>query len=557
MKHYLLILLAAMVLVTGVQGLSLTFQNPEDFSAQVICLGSPTACSWTHNSSGGNSYVNAGNMKVSNAEPKIMTYSAATVISGWTYTAVCFYDQAKTSMACTSTSIGDNSRVEAKIEGGKGCVYDDGELDGCTGVLAVNPSHIGYGNTISVDDIIWGSTESKYIFGMPESGYFLMKDILNPAASGFYRANQTDPTGAPILITSSQFTSTFGKGSGDNETVTLQYWPGGAYQNYYTGTSWAGPIYWNLTDFFSDSTAAPYGLYITTIHDQVPLTDPYVVSDFIPYIGSGATIQYDKNSYSVGENAVLTVIVSDSYYDTSTYAYHVVIQDIYGTEVYDEPISFTTISPYTGTATYQWSEDDDEGVYYGLIYATRLDDDVELLMDYDTADLNSVLVIEGYVFGAETELVISGALVNVTQGVTTDALTTAADGNYTTTSTFVANAPTTIFASATGYDTYQHVFTPLRAGTIQINLTLMPTNPAHSGIALGGLARSPPYNRTINNALVTIQNASAPYGNYTALTNSVGYYIKDYMPNNYWWNIWGSKTGFSNSSIYQKLVVGS
>jgi len=252
----------------------------------------------------------------------------------------------------------------------------------------------------------------------------------------------------------------------------------------------------------------------------------------------------------------LTVIISDSYYDTSTYAYHVVIQDIYGTEVYDEPISFSAFSPYTGTATHQWSEDGDEGVYYGLIYATRLSDDVELLMNYDTADLNSLLVIDGYVFDAETELVISGATVNVTQGVTTDSITTPADGNYTTTSTFVANAPTTIFASAAGYDDYQHVFTPLRAGVIEINITLMPTNPAHYGIALGGLARSPPYNRTINNALITIQNATAPSGNYTVLTNSVGYYIKDYMPNNYWWNIWGSKSGFSDSPIYQKLVIG-
>jgi hypothetical protein len=91
---------------------------------------------------------------------------------------------------------------------------------------------------------------------------------------------------------------------------------------------------------------------------------------------------------------------------------------------------------------------------------------------------------------------------------------------------------------------------------MQINITLMPTVPTHSGIALVGIARSPPYGRTINSATVDIQNTTAPYGSYSVTTNSVGYYIKNSMPNNYLWDIWGSKTGFSNSSIYQKLVTG-
>jgi hypothetical protein len=114
--------------------------------------------------------------------------------------------------------------------------------------------------------------------------------------------------------------------------------------------------------------------------------------------------------------------------------------------------------------------------------------------------------------------------------------------------------PTTIVASKSGYETYQTVFTPLYAGTIQVNLTLMPTSPTYTGIALGGIARTPPYNRTINSATITINKAGI--GNYLATTNSVGYYIQNSMPNGTIWDIWGSKTGFSNSSIYQKLVVG-
>jgi hypothetical protein len=81
----------------------------------------------------------------------------------------------------------------------------------------------------------------------------------------------------------------------------------------------------------------------------------------------------------------------------------------------------------------------------------------------------------------------------------------------------------------------------------------MPTSLTFSGVALGGIARTPPYNRTIDSATITITNANATY---TVTTNSAGYYIKNYMRANEVWNIWGAKTGFGNSSTYSKLVVG-
>ena len=521
-----------MVLVTGVQGLALDFQNTPDFSEHVIIIPGSGVGTWQHSATGGNSYIyTTQGARMLNADPLLMTYAACS-LTGTSSSRVRaeFYDSSMINIgAITSNPFNPfiiGNRVEITISGGTVLMYVNGVLDPTASeTLTQNPSYIGWGQWDGTlqgyfDDCIWGDTESKYIFGMPESGYFLMKDILNPAASGFYRANQTDPVGAPTLITSSTFTSTFGKPATNNESITLSSPTGGTQQIQYTNTAMAGVITWNLTAFFE---TAPYGLYQTDINPQTN-SSGYATSDWIPFIGSGASIQYDKNSYSVGENAVLTVIVSDSYYDTSTYAYHVVIQDIYGTEVYDEPISFSALSPYTGTATYQWSEDDDEGVYYGSIYATRLSDDVELLMNYDTADLNSLLVINGYVFDAQNATVLSGALVNWTQGVTTDALTSAADGNYTTTSAFVSGAPTSLVASAVGFETYTHTFTPLRAGTIQINISLMPTSPIYAGNAIGGLARSPPYNNTIASAQVEIVNGT----DYNAtLTNAAGYYIKN------------------------------
>jgi len=539
-------------MVGGVQGLALTFQQPEDVSAQASCYyGNTGFCTWTHNATGGNSYIYTTNdyIGVYSVTPLPMTYSAATKTGIWMFAQL--FDSAFNVLDSPQFNTGAG-RWEMKMIGGTAHYYQNGVERGTSHSLAVNPSYMvwGGGSPGTVDDIIWGSTGSKYIFGMPETGYYLMKDIINPAASGFYRVNTTNSTGAPTSIASTSMTSTFGKGSGDNETVCLENYGAGCYQNYYTGTAYAGVITWNLTAFFEST--APYGLYDTTIRTQVPSTDPYVLSERIPYIGSGASIQFDKNSYAVGEEATLTVIISDGYYDTATYDYSVVIQDIWGTKVYDSPITFG-ITPYTGHAYHTWVDTNDEGLYYGLIYATRKSDNVDILMNYDSADLNSVLVVEGYVFNAEAATVLSGATVNVTQGTTTDSLTSAADGNYSSTSAFSANQPTTIVASKTGYETYQHVFTPLYAGSIQINLTLMPTTPTFSGVALGGIARTPPYNRTIGSATITITNANATY---TVTTNSAGYYIKNYMRPNEWWNVIGSKTGFGNSSTYNKLVVG-
>jgi len=559
MKRYFLLLVALLVLVVGVQGLALDLQNPADFSAHISCNGG--TCSWTQNATGGNSYISVPNPggHVISQTPLIMTYAASTCTIGtptYSWCDVRLYDSTGTliniggSYFLNLGSGASTGRAEVKIVGNTATGYWNGVAGPTISGLTVNPSYIGFKGD-RVDDIIWGNTESRYIFGMPESGYFLMKDILNPSASGFYRVNQTVANGSPTLITSTTFTSTFGKNSGTNETVVLSSPTGGSGLTYSTGTAYAGTINWNLTQFFASS--APYGLYQTDINPQTN-SPGFATSDWIPYIGSGASIHFDKNSYAVGETATATVVVSDSYYDTDVYSYHVVIQDIYGTEAYDEPISFSVFSPYTGIAEYQWTDDNDEGVYYGLIYAKRLSDNEELLMNYDTADLNSNLIVSGYVFNAETAGVISGATVNVTQGVTTDSLTSAADGNYSSTSAFTANAPTTIVASKSGYETYQHVFTPLYAGTIQINLTLMPTSPTYTGIALGGIARTPPYNRTINSATVTINKTGI--GNYIATTNSVGYYIQNSMPNGTIWDIWGSKSGFSTSVVYQKLVVG-
>jgi hypothetical protein len=269
-------------MVVGVQGLSLTFQNPSDFSAHVACTGS---CSWTQNPSGGNSYITQPSGDVLSQTPLLMTYAAATYLNTQPNAGIDLFDGSMNNIASLNTGyLYAGDRIEMKMVGGAAYLYVNGIETGHSSALAQNPSYVAFASN-TVDNIIWGSTESQYIFGNPENGYFLQKDILNPANSGFFRVNQTDPNGAPTLIESYSFASTFGKNSGTNETVTLHSPTGGTGGTYYTGTAYAGQIQWNLTEFFASS--AGYGLYQTDINPQTS-SPGFATSEWIPYIGSNS-----------------------------------------------------------------------------------------------------------------------------------------------------------------------------------------------------------------------------------------------------------------------------
>lgn len=563
-------------MVVGVQGAALDFQNPSDFIQQMECKNNyhPTSCSWIESATGDNNLLQTNGCNqdyVVATSPLVMTYSAANLMYG-THMVAYLLDvngdliyNGGTPAICGGQYSWGVGRYELKMNGGYCEMWKNGVLIETSSVtFPQNPHYVawhgwwqfqsicyagGYGG---MDDIVWGDLTPRYVFGMPENGYFIMKDVLNPAASGFYKYNISDPSN-PTLIYSNYFHSTFSKPWINDEIVTFDSPTGGTQLTQSTGTVMTGTLTWNLTQFFAQNPA--YGLYRTGINPQTN-SSGFATSAWLPYIGSGATINFDKNSYAVGETASITVTVSNNYY-TALHNYNVTIQDIYGTQVFtDTSLSFTQLPSldWQATTQYTWTDANVEGVYFGLIYADLVSDNTHVLMNYATTGLSSNLIIDGYVKDGETTNIISGASVNVTQGSDTDALTSGIDGNYTTGIDFSANAPTTIVASAAGYETYSTTFTPLYAGEIEINITLMPTTPTFSGIALGGIVRTPPYNRTVDSAMVTINKTGV--GNYVVTTNSAGYYIQNTMTNGTIWDVWGSKTGYANSSIYQKLVFG-
>jgi len=564
-RKYLILLIVCFMAVVSVQGLALDFQYQTDLNS-IATFSSATSgnatINWVQSPNGGNSYLNVNGTSLDgvtfsgfgNRVPFPMTYAACTVAVPPTWQSwISLYDSNGTLLWGYSILYGSAwVRWEMKMNGNVAKVYLDGVLKSTSPALTQNPSHVAFGGwkttqSPGYDDCIWGGSVPRFIFGMPENGYFIMKDILNPAASGFYQANTTLSTGSPVLINSFNFTSTYGRNNGYNQTVSFMNLNGTIGREYYTGTSfqtYGKYIIWDVQGFVN--SGAPYGLYYTTMQNQTDTTG-FATSDLIPYIGSGASIQFDKNSYAVGETAILTTTITPAYYAAIT-SPHVKIQDVFGTAVVDDTSIVFALMPNgdrVGTTTHTWTAADADGVYFGLVYGTYGGNDI--LMNYDTADLTGILIVNGYVFNAENATVISGARVNITQGVTTDSVSSGTDGNYTSTSAFIANQPTTIVASKTGYETYQHVFTPLYAGAIQINLTLMPNSPIHAGYAVGGLARTPPYNRSISSASIEIVN-STDYNLTT--TNSVGYYLQNNLTAAKQYNVSGSKTGFSNSSIY-------
>ena len=291
--------------------------------------------------------------------------------------------------------------------GGEAYIYRNGIFKAKSAPLSVNPSYVGFGTTTSNhfgicdwDDIVYGDTENKYIFGNPESESFILKkDFVTPASTGFAFSNFT-------TISSNNMTSTWGKTnitySGNESVVLMNVDTGTIYSYQYTIYSAFGVIQWPLNEAIFNS-GAPYGRYYVTI----PGSNSY--SEEIWYIGSGATISFNQNTYSQQDVATMTYSISGAYWDTSTYSYSIdVISGTTGSTVHSQAITASS-----GTDTYTFTSTDPQGVYYAVVKATPNAGGDAIWMNYDYATLSAYLTLTGYV-NNETAMVLSGANVNIT-----------------------------------------------------------------------------------------------------------------------------------------------
>jgi hypothetical protein len=559
---------------------SLNFQNPADYTHGVF-IGTNSNVVWSESGTGGNNdvriscghYGDYGVYRL--ASPQYTTYAAATMSSGNTPASfrqprVILYDAAGGTLYTFSnlqgvTGGGGYGRYEVKMSGGTAYLYNNGILNFTSTALASNPAYVGWGVsssaswgfTVGWDDYVHGQSENKYVLGLPESDdmFMILKDNSNPAASGLvFVTNHT-------IVQPQYITGTWSRGSAatppdplTNESVNfVNYLTGTVYATNYTGTAYTGVISIDILTNLLNS-GAPYGWYALTI----PGSGQH--SNKLLYMGTGATISFDRDDYSYGDPVVMTYAVAADYWDSSnTYS----VDIISGTT--GAVISSQGVSSQSGTVAYTFVEESaSQGVYYAVIISNDGTSDSWLGFDY--AELNPYLTFTGYV-NDETGAVISGANVNITQNSIIRDSTTIADGNYSATGLY-SGAPTTLNVTKTGYTQYYASLIPMAAKSIHLNFTLVDSTPTYTGLGIGGVARDGiltgsaitfGYGRPIPDATVYLVNASNGES-YTKTTNNAGYYLCDegascFLTTKRPYDVWGEKLRYDNSPNYTAVAA--
>jgi hypothetical protein len=583
MKRLLLVMfIAACIGVASAS--SYDFQSPSDVNSINFThwhegggsIGS-ISTSYVGNISGGNSYMSLtscsgvevrdyNSMTLFNPAPT--TYAAATWWGSTNYGSPgsVLYDANKNPIAYSSGFTGPAGRVEVSVVGGTVTYYINGISAGSgTGSpVSQNPSYIGIGNFYSHtydscgsslwDDYVSGDSEQRTVIGMPDAyGYYIKKDLTNPSANGFYNATTN------ALVYSATMPVTFSRSnlSGEalvNESIYLIHRSTGtAYGTMYTNTDTARQLQWDIgTDLFD--TTAPYGMY------TVKLGTAYGGSD-IPYIGGGASVVLDADSYSTGDTATATYTIADDYWQPGTYTYR--LDTISGTT--GTTIDSQAVTTQNGVKTIAFQEDDTIGVYYAVLIRTSGSNDE--WMNFDYAELNSYISFEGYVNDQDGNP-LDGANVNISQNTVISDTTTIADGNYTASPGFYSGTSTLINVTKSGYTQYYVSLIPLVAKTVPLNFTLVDSTPTYTGLGIGGVARDGiltgsaitfGYGRPIPDATVYLVNASNGES-YTKTTNNAGYYLCDegascFLTTKRPYDVWGEKLRFDNSPNYTAVAA--
>jgi hypothetical protein len=414
-----------------------------------------------------------------------------------------------------------------------------------------NPS--GGGNPhLAIDDLDWAEPNAM-IMGLPESDdnqFVIMKDIVNPASSGLWNTTSNTQANANYMTgTWSRGNATIGADVAQpNESIEFRnLGTGVVYATNYTGTGLYGTMAWDVKTMLIDSGApqGTYGLYR-------PKTGEY--GDSILFKSNGADVDWNADEYSVGDTGtVIYYVLEGGYWDTSLYSYKVSILNSYY-----QFIQNTSLTASSGSVTYDWTEDNPEGVYHAWLIAQN-HDGYEYILGSDYAELVAFFGYGGYVNDCITTLPISGANVNVTQGMTAIYNGTSGfNGNYSTGPIFGTGNSVFFVVTDSGYNPYQYSFVPLSSGSkYDLNLTICPTAGSGDtgGISIGGVIRDATIGRPIQGATVYLTNVSNSQ-QYTQTTNMAGGYICDVgttcsLVSGRVYAVNASKVGYNTSIDYQ------
>jgi hypothetical protein len=583
MKRLLALLLIAALVFPASATQQMWTNLGDDDNIVYITGGSSSPESYWVRTAGLNNYVRTKAVS-SNAfsgvryyYPYQTTYSAITYTGGggqyFSWVRCILYD-ANLNVLYTTVQMGPrlseytSGRWEMKMDAGVPKFYLNGALSKTGTAISQNPTYVAWGvsvveggafeSTANFDDYVVAEPSAMQM-SLPEGNnntIIILKDVINPASAGLaFGENGT-------IINSNYMTggrwsrgnATIGADVAQpNESIEFRYLgTDQVYATNYTGTGLYGTMAWDIKTMLIDS-GAPQGLYGL----YRPKTGEW--GDTIMFTSTGANVQWNQDEYSVGDTGTVIYYVLDGgYWDTSLYSYKVSILDSY--------MNFkqnTSLTASSGSVTYDWTEDDAEGVYHAWLIATN-HDGYEYLLGSDYAELVAFFANGGYVNDGYTELPIVGANVTITQGSSTvDISESGFDGNYTTDPILSTGSSVFYNVTAPGYNPYQYSYVPLASkSTYDLNVTLFPLNPLGDagGVAIGGVIRDITYGRPISGATVPVFNISRSEL-YTRTTNMAGGYmcgpgeLCNIVPNTYY-KVNASKIGYNTSTDYTVYAGG-
>lgn len=442
-----------------------------------------------------------------------------------------------------------NSRFEIKRNPDNGNVdlYIDGAYIRNLGATGTRPWMYAFSSSIPnigtssawlyalwrVDDIIQETSSSGEIVGTIPPNWYIKKDMLGATVDGLY--NQYNQS-----VRTTYFDSTYGSDENLNTQMQLVDHGGRVWESVNI-TGYSGTARFNLTHF--TASEAPFGLYQVTIAGSTAFENLW-------YIGTGATLSWDKKKYSLGETAKISYDISDAYFDTTTYSYKIVTIDQYGAMVGTN----TSVTTKSGSVNVELSSPTyPAGLYYAELIATVKSSGAEIVMNYAATEVVDYILFSGYVMNAETGATLPNANVNVTQGTLTATSQSLSTGAWNSSNNWLSGTPITLDTSLTGYTSDLLTIVPLTAKSVLLNISLIPDPATTVGTSIGGIVRDNVYSNPIPDALVTVQNGTESY---TSTTNIAGFYRVDNLYSGRLYDVWSSKLGYGNSTVAKKLAVG-
>lgn len=558
MKYAIVILALCLVLATPVMATRTDFQGWAN--ASWIGTGTINGVDISPTTGVVNGYVINGQY-FENVNPMTFDYAAWDHIGGGGFGvfSATLYDASHNSIQ-SFTDGNQNGRFEIKIVGMTPKLYLNGSLTATGSAIAVYPSYIRFSTSANtdahIDNILVGETDQHVVGALP-SNWTIIRDFITPTSTGVYALNPN--TGAWVLKNSANFAIDADTSSFDTIYTNESFYivdPHGTIINTttITNTTPRNRVSYSLTQFFLESQK--YGEFLARFGGS-SVESPFRV------IGNGASISYDKDSYSQQDTAIITYSITSTYWDTSTYDYSIgIISATTGTVVNSQ--SITTMA---GTTTYKFTSSDQQGVYYAVVIATVRATSEDIWMNYDYAEVNAYVTFYGWVNDAQTAAVISSANVSIVQGSIISNTITDANGNYSATG-FLTGATLIFNVTAAGHSQYSKSLIPLIGKSIPLNFTLNSTTPSYTGIGIGGVHRDGifdgtsiihGYGRPIPGASAYLKNTTN--GDYcTNTSNNAGWYLFDegngcILTSGRLYDVWSTKTGYSNSPNYTVVAA--